>query len=76
MLMSRISWRSDGERPMIRRLISALGAILAVVAVGLAPAGLAATPVPQEQAGAQMAGCAPDRPAIPHHAGGVPADAP
>jgi hypothetical protein len=75
MLKSGISWRSDGVRPMRRWQISA-EVILAVALIGLTPIWLAAAPVPQEQGVGLGPGCAPDRPAITHHAGGVKVDAP
>jgi hypothetical protein len=57
-----LSRHSDRVGPIRRWLISAVGVILAV---GLAPALAAATPV---EVGP---GCAPNRPAVAHHAGGV-----
>jgi hypothetical protein len=76
--MLKSTWRSDGVRPVgsptRRWLVPAASVMVALTALGLAPAGLAA---PQEKGEAQpAAGCAPDRPALPHHAGGVAADAP
>jgi hypothetical protein len=63
----KLEWRSNGERPMSRRLIFAISVVLAVASTGLAP-GLAA----QEREGADLGpGCAPDRPAIAHHSGGI-----
>jgi len=75
MRKSRTFRRCDGVRPMRRWLISAVGVILAVVAIGLAPARLAAAPGDREHEGAELGpGCAPERPAIGHHAGGVIVD--
>src|SRR6266851_5922909 len=54
-----------------RWLISPAGAILAVAAVGLAPARLAAVPGDGDDGAELGPGCSPERPAIAHHAGGV-----
>jgi hypothetical protein len=74
MLESRVSSPFDGVRPARKLLILWTAMILAVAwAIGLASVGLA-SPVPQEQAGGGLGpGCAPNRPAVAHKAGGVPA---
>src|SRR5713101_4263690 len=58
MRKSRTFRRCDGVRPMRRWLISAVGVILAVAAIGLAPARLAAAPGDREHEGAELGpGC-------------------
>lgn len=52
-----------------------MGLIVAVTAVAFAPARFGAIP-PAKANSSSGAGCAPDRPAIAHRAGGIPADAP
>jgi hypothetical protein len=72
MSKSRTFRGSDGVRPMRRWLVAVIGVILAAGALGLAPARLASAQGDREHEGAELGpGCAPERPAIAHHAGGV-----
>ena len=67
-----ISCRFEEVKTQRRRIISWVSIMLGVGIMALAPAFLAAAPVPQEHAGSDLGpGCAPDRPAIAHRAGGV-----
>src|SRR5262245_28645294 len=69
---SRTFRRSHGVRPMSRILIAAVGVILAVGAGGLARGRLASAAGDRDHEGADLGpGCAPERHAIAHHAGGV-----
>jgi len=80
MSRSRTSSRSDGMgiRPGKsgkRWLVSWLVVALSGASVSLTPIGLAGGPAPQQQPMGDLGpGCATDRPAISHHAGGAKAD--